>query len=1157
MPYGKYFERLFTVTLDTRQPSLGLNYFVQSDGVFPYSGDGSGNLAGLVRLSGYNFETGNDADGELFAIAQNSLLFSLYGTIYGGDARTTFGMPDLEGRIAVGEGTGSGLSQTRLGEKTGIEDVLLSPQSLPTSLGGVQTAITNEQPSLGMNYIVRLNGVFPSGGVSEHGFMGQVALFGGNRAPEGWAFAHGQLLDIASNSALFSLLGTAFGGDGRTTFALPDLRGRAAVGEGQDYEPSLGLKFYVVVNGTFPSRERPLGNELALGEIVAFAGINRIDRNVFEADGQLLPISQYSALFSLYGTAFGGDGRTTFALPDLRGRSPMDFGTGPGLDTIAWGQKVGTPSVVLDVSDLPPTVTDVQLSTATASESDETVITVTLTLSRAVSGDQVVALNVSGPGVSTADFTIASTNITILNGQSTATATLTITDDLAFDGLETATVSVTAVSSGVRALAAATKTFTIADDDAAPVQVNVEDAGETSELASDSALSPGGNMLVTWSQGATGVNPTVLMRLMDADGTALTPELAPRVASSVIVSEPSVFAISDTEFVVTHLQTVFDPGLFRFTTTLWIEKITYDPSAGTLSSSDYRAVTTPGADAGAPISFALLDNGNVLMTYGQQTNAGSSGNLDYFAVVLDSDLNAVGNGPVRVDASMGDIRNVQLVETDAGLAMIYGEYSGSSSNTKIIAASITVDATNNITVTSRDDLIADDTDFGFTFLDAVTLANGDILVVYNGSYSLTDGAMNDSQRLFGQVFDGTLSVVKSEFRIDHQDRMQGTVDVDAVAFDGGGFAVFYGQREENFGSSQDIEIFVQRYDNTYAADGAVQRVTDTGSTISNTGTTAHVINDEGDMTIVWHSGVNLNADIAIFKRVLQDQEPNPERAVNLSVSAAAGTEADGTVITVTVTSTGAVNGAQTVDVAVTGTDITAGDFTLSASTVTIADGATTGSVTFTVTDDALVEALETAVVTMSNPSAGIVLGTTTSQTIQITSDDLPALTVTLNQTSVVEGGMVTGTVTREGDTAAALTVALASDDTSEAVVPLSVTIPAGQTSVDFTVSAADDSTIDGTQSATISATATGFDAGSAVLGVSDNDPDLTGAPRLTAAEDTKSNFDLSGMTFSDPDSPSVTLTLKPGLASFDTPVSSGGVTATLVDATTVTLTPSK
>ncbi|MEP3654447.1 MAG: tail fiber protein [Litorimonas sp.] len=61
-------------------------------------------------------------------------------------------------------------------------------------------------------------------------FIAQITLFAGNFAPRNWAFCDGQLLAISSNTALFSLIGTIYGGDGRTTFALPDLRGRAPIG---------------------------------------------------------------------------------------------------------------------------------------------------------------------------------------------------------------------------------------------------------------------------------------------------------------------------------------------------------------------------------------------------------------------------------------------------------------------------------------------------------------------------------------------------------------------------------------------------------------------------------------------------------------------------------------------------------------------------------------------------------------------------------------------------------------------------------------------------------------------------------------------------------------------------------------------------------------
>jgi microcystin-dependent protein len=64
-------------------------------------------------------------------------------------------------------------------------------------------------------------------------FIGEIRMFGGNFAPRGWAFCQGQILSIAQNTALFSLLGTTYGGNGQTTFALPDLRGRVPIQPGQ------------------------------------------------------------------------------------------------------------------------------------------------------------------------------------------------------------------------------------------------------------------------------------------------------------------------------------------------------------------------------------------------------------------------------------------------------------------------------------------------------------------------------------------------------------------------------------------------------------------------------------------------------------------------------------------------------------------------------------------------------------------------------------------------------------------------------------------------------------------------------------------------------------------------------------------------------------
>jgi microcystin-dependent protein len=74
---------------------------------------------------------------------------------------------------------------------------------------------------------------------AQEPFIGEIRLFAGNFAPRGWAFCNGQLLAISQNSALFAILGTTYGGDGRTTFALPDLRGRAPVHSGFSQGPGL------------------------------------------------------------------------------------------------------------------------------------------------------------------------------------------------------------------------------------------------------------------------------------------------------------------------------------------------------------------------------------------------------------------------------------------------------------------------------------------------------------------------------------------------------------------------------------------------------------------------------------------------------------------------------------------------------------------------------------------------------------------------------------------------------------------------------------------------------------------------------------------------------------------------------------------------------
>ena len=106
-----------------------------------------------------------------------------------------------------------------------------------------------------------------------------------------------------------------------------------------------------------------------IAEIKIFAG-NFAPRGWAFCNGQLLPIAQNTALFSLVGTIYGGDGRTTFGLPDLRGRTPMHPGNGPGLTGRRLGQRGGVRDVTLTTAQMPAHRHAVQATTNDATETN-------------------------------------------------------------------------------------------------------------------------------------------------------------------------------------------------------------------------------------------------------------------------------------------------------------------------------------------------------------------------------------------------------------------------------------------------------------------------------------------------------------------------------------------------------------------------------------------------------------------------------------------------------------------------------------------------------------------------------------------------------------------------------------------------------------------
>jgi microcystin-dependent protein len=102
-----------------------------------------------------------------------------------------------------------------------------------------------------------------------------------------------------------------------------------------------------------------------VGEIRMF-GFQRIPVGWQACDGSLLPIDQFSTLYTVIGTAYGGDGTTSFGVPDLRGRIPIHEGTGPGRTTRVLGERSGAEQVTLTVNQIPPHNHLVTVATAPA-----------------------------------------------------------------------------------------------------------------------------------------------------------------------------------------------------------------------------------------------------------------------------------------------------------------------------------------------------------------------------------------------------------------------------------------------------------------------------------------------------------------------------------------------------------------------------------------------------------------------------------------------------------------------------------------------------------------------------------------------------------------------------------------------------------------------
>src|SRR5437870_7248427 len=138
-------------------------------------------------------------------------------------------------------------------------------------------------------------------------YVGEVVLYAFNQAPHNWAQCTGQLMPLSQDIPLFSVIGFEFGGNGVSTFALPDYRALAPK----------GMQYCIALQGVQPKDAPRPGN---VGEIALLPYAT--PATWINCNGQLLQVAQYESLFQLIGTSFGGDGQTWFRVPNLTMMAP-------------------------------------------------------------------------------------------------------------------------------------------------------------------------------------------------------------------------------------------------------------------------------------------------------------------------------------------------------------------------------------------------------------------------------------------------------------------------------------------------------------------------------------------------------------------------------------------------------------------------------------------------------------------------------------------------------------------------------------------------------------------------------------------------------------------------------------------------------------------
>lgn len=177
-------------------------------------------------------------DGELLPISQNQSLYSILGTTYGGDGRTTFGLPDFRGRVPIGKGQGNGLTTRRMGEQIGIEDVTLSTAQMPIHSHAAETTIS------GSSVTAKLKASSAEGttNVPLNNYLAKPSNIGL------------QSINMYDSSADIEMASDAIEIDLSAVTANTTTDDTGGNSAHNNIQPSLVMNYIICVNGVYPSR---------------------------------------------------------------------------------------------------------------------------------------------------------------------------------------------------------------------------------------------------------------------------------------------------------------------------------------------------------------------------------------------------------------------------------------------------------------------------------------------------------------------------------------------------------------------------------------------------------------------------------------------------------------------------------------------------------------------------------------------------------------------------------------------------------------------------------------------------------------------------------------------------------------------------------------